>query len=83
MQLVAEPHKNTGGARAALPSGRLRFALLGKLVSCHWRFLITAFQWFGERRKGKKELLPNTAALLHPLPPCAPSAIPDFRNDIT
>lgn len=55
MQLVAEPHKNTGGARAALPSGRLRFALLGKLVSCHWRFLITAFQWFGERRKRKKK----------------------------
>lgn len=68
MHLVAEPHKNIGGARAALPSGRLRLALLGKLVSCHWLSLIVVFQWFGERRKGKKIFfLTDTFSLLHPL----------------
>lgn len=59
MHLVAEPHKNIGGARDALPSGRLRLALLGKLVSCHWLSLTTVFQWFGERRNGKKFVLPK------------------------
>lgn len=68
MHLVAEPHKNIGGVRAALPSGRLRLALLGKLVSCHWLSLIVVFQWFGERRKGKKIFfLTNTFSLSHPL----------------
>lgn len=69
MHLVAEPHKNIGGARAALPSGRLRLALLGKLVSCHWLSLIAVFQWFGERKEGKKKkvFLPNAYSLLRPL----------------
>lgn len=73
MHLVAEPHKNIGGARAALPSGRLRLALLGKLVSCHCLSLIAVFQWFGERRKGKKVVPPKylfffTSLFLHVSP---------------
>lgn len=84
MHLVAEPHKNIGGARAALPSGRLRLALLGKLVSCHWLSLIVVFQWFGERRKGKRKCSsPIPLPFYIPFPLYVPSAIQDFRNSIS
>lgn len=81
MRLVAEPHENIGGARAILPSGRFRLALLGKLASCHWLCLMGFFPVVWREEKGKKKLfLPNASSLLHPLSSMCPLCYSTFQE---